>query len=259
MTGAGIGVGLDQMLDLLVNSNLSQIFLLDITQYMGLTSKALLEVGSKFFDEYQRYPTTAEFVEFFREDKVAETMAFLGDSFSQTEKDEIVRSLEKRCKKSIEENLLRASGSRAVYSYLSYKKEQSEFNTWLSNDANLQRVIGMYRSSRIHIVRGDIAGTHSMSSIAEFLQESGTPVSVVYLSNAMQYLGWSRDDFMSGSHEQLISNLQRLAFAGPVAVVKSYGIRSETRPDLPNSIGNMMRDWSYGNTSFSRDSTCIEW
>ena len=56
--GAGIGVGLDNMFDLKVNTQLSKIFLLDIQIKLVLSSRALLSVGTHLHKMLERFPTT---------------------------------------------------------------------------------------------------------------------------------------------------------------------------------------------------------
>lgn len=45
--GVGLGVGMDQMLDIAVNSNLSEIIIVDIAKQCALTTQALLETGRR--------------------------------------------------------------------------------------------------------------------------------------------------------------------------------------------------------------------
>ncbi len=189
ISGAGLGVGFDQMLDVAVNTNLEHIFITDINPPNLLATRGLLEVGRRFHVLYGRYPSPQEYTAFFEEKNLPLTLEMIGSEFTRKEK--IV--IEKTYKKSFyyDSSLVYHSdpikGPLAVQHYLSYKAGQSDYNSWLSSSQNLEKIIRMYEEQHLKVIRADLAGPKSLSLLGDHLNKKGVPISFLYLSNTLEF------------------------------------------------------------------------
>lgn len=206
--GIGVGVGVDQMFDLFVNSKMNEVYLTDITRRITVTSKALLEIGRMHKALRGAYPTPSEFLRYLEKDHVELTLEMLGDAFDEEEL-ELVR-----------EQLNRKSGNRddrnnpetpeLVHHWLKYKSRQTEYGSWISSAKNLARLFRAYEDGKIHVVRADIAGEEGFARLAERLRAQGKTVSTVYVSNALDYLGRDHEVLRSGDYQHFVENLGKL-------------------------------------------------
>lgn len=169
--GVGIGVGVDQILDIMVNSNLEKVVLLDRNTGVSLVSRALLEVGRRHHELLGAYPASAEFVDYFRAARIPEVMEMVKGQFNRQE----LRILEKELRQEV------TSGDTRLHAYLALKAEQKEFKSWVQHP---EEVIRRYEKGDIIPVAGDLAGEKTMKSLGEQLEKGNTCVSLVYLSNA---------------------------------------------------------------------------
>lgn len=76
-------------------------------------------------------------------------------------------------------------GDARLQRYLSLKSRQSEYRSWIKDEASIARIIRMYETGRLIPVRGDLKGKHSLKSIALQFEEEHLPIDVIYFSNAL--------------------------------------------------------------------------
>lgn len=175
--GAGLGVGMDQMLDIAVNSKLSEITIVDITKKAALTTQTLLEAGRRFHLLHGRYPLPNEYVELFSRESIDLTFEMLAPNFTEEEWTLVEETLYQAFK----------TGPTIMQSILQDKSTQTDYRSWVSTPQNLEKIIRMYEDGSIKIVRADLAGKQGMRDIAQQLQEHHTPLSLLYLSNTITY------------------------------------------------------------------------
>mgnify|MGYP001606500314 CR=1 FL=1 len=60
--GVGIGVCLDQMLDIAVNSSLEKVIFFDYSPQKAITTRALLEIGRRHHSLFGSYPSPQEYI-----------------------------------------------------------------------------------------------------------------------------------------------------------------------------------------------------
>lgn len=85
--GVGIGVGIDQMLEILTHSKLDEIVIVDFSPQAHLTTKALLEAGAHYRRLHGTYPSPEIFVSFFSPENIDETIRMVGKKFSKKQQD----------------------------------------------------------------------------------------------------------------------------------------------------------------------------
>ena len=179
VSGAGVGVGIDQMLDVAVNTHLDEVYITDITLLNLFTTRALLEAGRRYHELYGRYPTPQEFLSFFEEGNSEMTLEMIRPEFDKRE-EKIIRT-------SLTIPFARGNKSSAIHRYLSYKATQPYYQSWISNQENLTKVIQMYETGKIKVVEADLAGKKSLPAIGNELARRGVPVSLLYLSNTIEF------------------------------------------------------------------------
>ena len=211
-TGVGVGVGLDQMLDVAVNSKLDKVVMFDVSHQTSLTSRAFLEVGRRYHELNGRYPRASEFPTLFERGHLPITLEMIRGQFEANEQVLIKKVLYEQVKVAGEELPDR---SLRVYEYLSLKGRQREFTSWLSKDVTLEHVIRMYEEGKIILARGDLAGTKAMKSLAKQLQDERQHISVVYLSNAEQSIG-------GGAHEDFTRNFEMLPVTDDTVLISTH-------------------------------------
>lgn len=212
--GAGIGVGFDQMFDITVNSNLNEAYIVDITHSVSLSTRALLEVGRRHHDLFGTYPTPDQFLNYFQESNIDTTLEMVESEFDEGEVAILLKALTQKLKKEKGSNE-DIPGEPMIYRTLRYKADQSNYSSWLSNPENLKKIIDMYESGKIKVVMGDLQGDKSIQAIGQHLQEEGTSLSVVYLSNAPAYFG---------SYAGFMKNLDSLPIEGDTLLIQTSSV-----------------------------------
>ncbi|MDP2630614.1 MAG: hypothetical protein Q8P56_04355 [Candidatus Uhrbacteria bacterium] len=208
LSGAGIGVGGDQMLDIAANTNLREVIICDINPSGIASTRALLEIGRQFHALLGRYPSVKDYLELLEEKNQLLTFQMIAPVLSAKEQ-ALARKQFKGAsftKSDFQEGFIK--GPPLVHLYLSIKAKEHGVNSWISNDANLEKIIHMYEEERIRLVHGDIAGRHSMAALARNLSDRNVPLSLFYLSNALSFLGES-GVAQAGNWQKFFDNLAR--------------------------------------------------
>ncbi|MBI3576503.1 hypothetical protein HY086_00465 [Candidatus Gottesmanbacteria bacterium] len=181
--GAGLGVGMDQMLDIAVNTKLDEVYIIDVSSTESLATKTLLEIGRGHHELFKKYPTTAEYLRYFETNQIPITLEMLSNQFSSEELQIIEKTMRGRLYSNHYEKKA-PDGPQYIETYLKFKSYQKNYRSWLSDDGALEKIIGMYEEGKLKPVLGDLRGSNSMTKIATTLLSSNTPLSLVYLSNA---------------------------------------------------------------------------
>lgn len=186
--GVGIGVGLDQMLNFAVNSQLERVYIVDNQVEVPLVTQAILEVASilrKVGEEVTPEKLLSHF--FYDYDDSEDKSNPLGKLEQILMKSDVID-------KGYREKLLQmlrpfyASMSKKIYDYLRYQKDCVP-QSWIASTENIGKIIDMYDRGNIIIYAADLAGEDVMKQrIPEQLQQAGQTVGLIYLSNAMQYI-----------------------------------------------------------------------
>jgi len=232
--GAGLGVGLDQMLDFLVNSNLSRIYIMDISPHVSHTTRAILEVGRIHKINFGRYPRPIEYIDYFSPQKISATLKMIGQEFSFDDLKIVQQEFTVRLKRK-NETQETASGPLSINRYLQYKMSQKEYSSWISTEKNINKVLDMYESGAITLVIGDLAGEKSLNAIANHMGTEGTKLGLVYLSNAEYYVDRSLPGFHSGPYAQYRSNMANMPVTNATIFISTNQLSSKV-PPKPYSI-----------------------
>lgn len=245
--GVGLGVGLDQMFDIIVNSKLSEGYITDIAQKSVLTTRALLEAGRRFHELHHRYPSPQEYVALFNIDQLVLTFEMIIPAFTEEEWDIVEHVLGRLYK----------SGPLVMHSYLDYKATQPYYQSWLSTPENLEKIIRMYEDGRITVARGDIAGKTMIPQIGTHLKQNGSSISLLYLSNVTDF-------FMSEERQQppeskrmkpiesFFGNIDSLPISDQTLVLHVTGLKGKNvtvpipdRIQKDPNIHVMFGEWTY--------------
>ncbi|MES2226127.1 MAG: hypothetical protein V4480_04975 [Patescibacteria group bacterium] len=189
LAGAGLGVGLDQMLDYVVNSELSTIYMTDVSPAVSTLSRSFLEIGRihRFInkDDKDTYRMTPEkFCSYLDSENIGTTLAMLEPHFSDSEMEFLTKAFSER----MQNHHTKESPPLRLFHYLSFKSRQKEYRSWMSDPETLERIFSLYESGNITVVRGDLSGPTVLPAIAKQLKEQGTLLSLVYESNARNYI-----------------------------------------------------------------------
>ncbi len=254
VSGAGVGVGFDQMLDVAVNSKLEDVFITDINPPNLFATRGLLEVGRKFHMLHGRYPSPEEYLAFFEPKNLPLTLEMIESEFSRKELN-IIRNAYGKCfyyESSVVLHSNAVKGPPAVHHYLSYKAGQTDYNSWLSSQKNLEKVICMYEERHLRAIRADLAGSESIPLLGKNLAAKGAPLSLLYISNTLEFLteyGRMRD--MMGDVDNFFHNLGELPVSDQTMIVHTGRYSRETKlpPSLQKSddryLKQFFHQWSY--------------
>ncbi len=212
--GAGMGVGLDQMLDIAVNSKLKEVYIVDVQPSVAITTRALLEIGRKHHKLSGKYPTPKEYIAYFDQRNVPATLQMLSTEFTKDELNILGKTLTDKVKASGEKTT-EADSPAQVEHYLKFKNRQKDYKSWISDEKNLQQIITMYENGKIVSVMGDLTGKKSMPGIADDLRKRKLSLSLVYLSNAKYYFA------SDGTTKNFQKNLDSMPVNGKTVVVET--------------------------------------
>lgn len=193
ISGVGLGVGFDQMLDIACNSHLQEVYIVDYEKSSVLRTRALLEVGRRHKELFGTYPTPQEFIKYFREAELPITLEMIQGAFTPEEQSILSTAMSRRM--SLDPmNKPEESNPRApleVLHYLEYKSGQRNYHSWISTSESLAKIIQMYEDSKLHVTLANLGGKRAMNTIAESLESRQQHLSLVYLSNAIGYRDWA--------------------------------------------------------------------
>ncbi len=225
LSGAGIGVGVDQMLDIAVNTNLREVTILDINPPGIASTRSLLEIGRQFHALLGRYPSIKEYLELLEQKNLPLALQMIAPVLSGNE---LALAGKQFTKSSFAQTEFREGfmkGPPLIHLYLSVKAKEHGVNSWISKDENLEKVIRMYEEGTIRLVHGDMAGSHSMATLARQLSERNVPLSLLYLSNALTFLGES-GVALAGKWQKFFENLRKFPVDDRSVVLYSEKIGS---------------------------------
>jgi len=251
LKGTGIGVGVDQMLDFFINSNLEKVILFDFDERVSLVSRALLEIGRLHHRFFKKFPTPQDFL-FYLDDSekggLARALNFLSGVFSQTEMEILQEAFGRK------ERIFNPDRESVLHMYYRFKNEQTDYRSWMSDEEALVKTISAYEAGNIRIVNGNLAGNEELAALSDELKSNKQAVSLLYFSNAFSYL---RTDEIEKASE----NISRLPISEKTVVIStsSFELSWESRelkpPEAPypqklkslsyKSLAQLSGGWRY--------------
>ncbi|MEM6732172.1 MAG: hypothetical protein AAF658_11495 [Myxococcota bacterium] len=85
---------------------------------------------------------------------------------------------------------------------------------FLTDATQFEHLQRLFREDKVLAIRGDFTGQRTMRGIARMLKQRDQEISVLYLSNVEQYIGWS------GKYRR---NMKRLPMRDDSVVLRTYG------------------------------------
>lgn len=76
--------------------------------------------------------------------------------------------------------------------FLKSRMEHRQIPTFLTSQAEYDHIVAMVRAGRVHALRGDLTGEHTMRALGTLARDLGLSVRVLYTSNAEEYFHYSR-------------------------------------------------------------------
>ena len=189
-----VGVGSDQVLDLLTNSESECACIVDYTPEVSLTSRMLLEIGVYHKKIAGEYPDSETFINYFEKGNQEELLRILSleNNFDESQLERLSQVLSKDI--SVYGVGPLGSGAKKI-SYaetLEFKSNAVDHNrskyTWLRNESSMAKVFDLYEQGNILVCNGDITNSDTMNRIGENLKSKNQKVGVVYWSNAEDYI-----------------------------------------------------------------------
>lgn len=92
--------------------------------------------------------------------------------------------------------------------------EKDDTDSFLTNQEQYDHIRSLYQANKVLTIRGDFTAERTLKGISEMLQALEMPVSVLYLSNVEQYIGWNRG---------LRRNMAQLPLKDDALVLRTYG------------------------------------
>ncbi len=108
------------------------------------------------------------------------------------------------------------------------RDKSGQLASYLADEERWRVVQKMQNEDRVLVATGDLAGTHAMRAIGDFLRERGLAISVFYTSNVEQYL------FQFGTFDAFAENVRALPFMPNGVIIRSFfnrgGWHTQARP-----------------------------
>lgn len=177
--GAFIGVGSDQSFTMAAKARSELLFLMDIDY--------------RVVDLHRQYEI------FILE---SETPQALLDLWDRKNRDAAKALLEERLAEKFDAKraarILRGYGinRETVFRHLTRvlaRTRDGAPSSWLSDPENYAHIRALYQTGRVRIMHGNLAGQASLRTAAAAAKELGTPMRVLYMSNAEEYFKYTAD------------------------------------------------------------------
>lgn len=237
--GVAVGVGLDQMFDLIVNSRVEEAYVVDFLPEVSLTSRALCEEGVHFYDRHDRYPNPEEMLDLLSVAGVARAESNLrAIGYSESETAATSRVL----------SSVSVTGDRQPIPMAEYLRARLQMDeqgfSWLASAESVQRVLQMYSQGKIHFITADLTGDRSISSIGQRLRDQGKSVGFIYLSNAEDYIE------LADKKDAFVRNILALPVSGDTKLLRTTAAAPGTYDGdsfqkLPTRSQNLFGAWHY--------------
>lgn len=207
--GVGLGVGLDQMLDFAINSQLEKIYMVDNQVEVSLATTALLEVATILGRKHGEV-TPDMLVSCFDPDNFQQLEDLLEQSTLLTVTDQQNIA-----------SILHAGNFwhlKQLHEYLSYKRD-SVPDSWVGSVQNLRKIRALYEAGNIVIYAADLAGDDVVQfRIREQLQSEQKELGLLYVSNAMKYIA------KEGKMSALQRNIEAVPKANDCLIVQTLNV-----------------------------------
>lgn len=241
--GAILGVGSDQILDMLANTSMQSATLVDFTRPVTSVMKTLLEVGTWHHQQTGDYPKPHQFIRYFDLKNLPFIRKFainvLGDTAGWA------------AYKTIAGGLWKGNLGYAPFMRLRASLEDTEGNpyAWYSTPQKIEKVISLYEQGQIIIATGDLCDPGVMEKVSQKIENQGNNLDVLYLSNAEMMIqnsvGW-------GAMEKMWENLMALPLSQRAVIIRTTGYpladHMERAPMLHpkgNVLNKIYYDWHY--------------
>lgn len=170
--GAFVGVGPDQCYTVAAAQGAELMFLLDIDHMV-------VDVHNNYQVLIEASETPEQLHERFKASEQDTSLALLEEAYADADK----RTRRLRLQ------TYRAS-RETIYRHLEHviERHQGDAQTsWLSNPDYYQHIRTLFQNDRVRIMDGDLTGADTMISVGVAATTLGTPIRVLYLSNAEEY------------------------------------------------------------------------
>jgi len=252
LTGAVFGVGSDQVLDILSNSQTTAAFIVDYTESVSLFSRTLLEVGAYHKKTFGKFPTPEKMIDYFEDKNIHHIRRIMARNLSEQETAKVVALLQKGTDVWLKQN----EATRVpVTEYMRFKStlldDEGKRFSWLGTQEHINKVLQAYEDGKIYVIKGDITNSHVLSRVAGIARQNGIDINVLYLSNVESYLSGHWDTCRN--YSQGIQSLP----TGDKAVILRTSWDINSRYPVPaevaekTTMAHILLDWHYNAQSYS--------
>ncbi len=91
---------------------------------------------------------------------------------------------------------------------------EDDTESFLTSQEQYDHLRALYREGKVLTIRGDFTANRTIKGIAEMLETLEMPISILYLSNVEQYIGWNR---------AFRRNMERFPLSDDALVLRTYG------------------------------------
>lgn len=180
LSGAVIGVGSDQVLNILANTKATVGYIVDYTESTVLFIRLLLEVGLYHHKLFNCYPSPAVYRDYFDDQNILHLQRIFSRNFSETETKEVIAVL----KKGITVDKSRIPVTEYMKLVSQIKNNNHHVVSWMGTDEHINKVLDLYSKCNILIVKGDITDPEAMGKIGKNARDQGVTFDIIYLSNS---------------------------------------------------------------------------
>lgn len=192
LSGALVGVGPDQVLDLFANTQvgISHAVLVDYVEQTSLRSVMDMEVGLFLRYALGRNPTSDELINFFDEGNIGIIQEVLARSLDDHELETVTRMLTigVEIHGSVMDPMRRFSYADYLRAKREIRRPDGKPFAWHATEEGIDKVLSAYAEGRITVIHGDISEPETMRTVRGVLDNAGVKVAGLYLSNAEGYL-----------------------------------------------------------------------
>ncbi|MEM7155103.1 MAG: hypothetical protein AAF799_19810 [Myxococcota bacterium] len=206
--GAFVGVGSDQSFTMAAAARAELLIMMDIDHRVV----DLHQIYAVLIPEAH---SPRALVDAFESDAQAAVLARLEDAFADRTPAERRRLLQgyRASRETVLRHLHRVIDRRV----------DGEPASWLSDPAMFEHLQTLYRSGRVRVLPGNLAGESSMQTIGAVTRDLGIPVRALYLSNAEEYFMYT---------PQFVANIQALPVDERSIVLRTIYAKTWEHADL---------------------------
>lgn len=262
--GAVVGVGTDQVLDLVANTQTTVGVIVDYNDASCTLMKTLLEVGRCHKQFFGSNPTLTEIAGYFSRNRLDRLWDFIG----KINPEDAASSARKFLERGIDigfEDAKSIGYDQYMLRRAKLKDSSGDNYAWYSQPDKLNKIINLYSNGAINVVRGDLCDAAAIGFVSDLVEGLRVGVDVIYISNVEEILAANERKYGFELFERFWTNLQSLPVRQDTQLLRTTmrvlveEITDDGLTEVEDEgFKNILLDWHYNMEQFEHHLKMVE-